>query len=73
MTEQGRLPAAERTRNERDWRARHFRNNDKSRMTMIVGRFCETPWRLTQTPYNLRFVVHLDFVVHFTLSHSQSA
>ena len=22
--------------------------NDK-----IVGRFCETPWRLTQTPYNL--------------------
>ncbi len=20
---------------------------------MIVGRFCETPWRLTQTPYNL--------------------
>jgi hypothetical protein len=22
--------------------------NDK-----IVGRFCETPWRLTQTPYNV--------------------
>jgi hypothetical protein len=19
----------------------------------IVGRFCETPWRLTQTPYNV--------------------
>ena len=23
-------------------------NDDK-----IVGRFCETPWRLTQTPYNV--------------------
>jgi hypothetical protein len=24
----------------------------------IVGRFCETPWRLTQTPYNVEsFVV----------------
>jgi hypothetical protein len=22
---------------------------------LIVGRFYETPWRLTQTPYNLRF------------------
>src|SRR4030095_12585310 len=22
---------------------------------MIVGRFCETPWRLTQTPYNSSF------------------
>ena len=31
--------------------------NDK-----IVGRFCETPWRLTQTPYNpvLRFVSSFD-------------
>ena len=23
----------------------------------IVGRFCETPWRLTQTPYNVESVV----------------
>ena len=27
---------------------------------MVVGRFCETPWRLTQTPYKSR---HSDFVI----------
>jgi len=34
---------------------------------MIVGRFCETPWRLTQTPYNLAFgfssLFNTDFIV----------
>ena len=27
---------------------------------MVVGRFCETPWRLTQTPYKSRYS---DFVI----------
>src|SRR4030095_13709667 len=35
---------------------------------MIVGRFCETPWRLTQTPYNLALGVSSSFNTDFIVS-----
>jgi hypothetical protein len=54
--------------------------NDEIRMSNVegmtkpkfVGCFCETPWRLAQTPYNLFiricFVIrHSDFVIYWIL------
>src|SRR6266496_453882 len=38
--------------------------NDEARI--IVGRFCETPWRLTQTPYNLSFRLDSPFVIRIS-------
>src|SRR5213592_2460128 len=40
------------------------RRNDEARI--IVGRFCETPWRLTQTPYNLSFGVDSSFIIRIS-------
>ena len=40
------------------------RRNDEARI--IVGRFCETPWRLTQTPYNLSFRLDSPFVIRIS-------